>query len=327
MEALDVVVIGAGLNGMRAALERRQQNPELRVAVIDALPWPGADVRSQRSNGFVCELGPFAFERDELTPHLQLLSRPPRPLEAREAAGTGWLFDGTDRQQLRVAPTPHSFPTGCEDLVQAYRRELADSLRLSRAVTTLLPADGATGDPEATADGFELELGGEVPTRIRAAELIVATGAATAGRLLGAFDPGLAAISAEARRTERAFAWFGCMRREVSDLRGYGMLPHPDLETPIAELIFCTEVFDRRAMPDRFLIRAETADIELPDDDDELLETLHAELCRWTGVDAAFGFRRVHRFDVAADDGIETECRVRLAELERRVPGLRISSC
>ena len=52
------------------------------------------------------------------------------------------LFGGDARRALRAEPEPCSFPTGCEDLVQGYRRQLGEALRLGREVTAVAPRDG-----------------------------------------------------------------------------------------------------------------------------------------------------------------------------------------
>jgi len=177
MSSFDIIVVGAGLRGLRACLRTQAQTPGTRILVVEAQPWPGNDIRSQRSNGFTCELGPFAFTREELVPMLELLPKPPRILACKEQAKTGWLFDGEQRRPLRVEPEPCSFPTGCEDVVQSYRRELGNCLRLGRAVTQVRPADDG---------GFSVTLGGEVPTELHAKEVVMATSATAAARAVGA---------------------------------------------------------------------------------------------------------------------------------------------
>jgi len=317
MPEFDLIVVGAGLSGLQTALRTQTHNPDKRILVVDREACPGNDVRTQRTNGFVCELGPIAFTQEELDPHLQLLQKPPRIIASNPEASTGWLFDGETLRALRVEPQPISFTSGCEDLVQAYRRELDQCLRLGRAVTQL------QAHPEG---GFVLTLGGEVPSELHTAEVVLAVATMDAARLLGHLEPELADLSDQAALTERAFVWFGGLTKDAPELRGYGVLPHPEIETSLAEAIICTNVFPRRAMPDRFLLRCETAMAELPEDDDELCRVVEQEVRKWTRTEAAFGFHKVHRFHEPASDGTQAECLARIHEIVGRVPGLAVAA-
>lgn len=308
-----MVVVGGGLRGMQAALRARAERPEARVLCVEAAPQPGDDVRSQRSNGFVCELGPFAFTRDEAEALLAPIAARPRVVAARDAARTGWLFDGETRRPLRVEPEPVSFPTGCEDVVQAYRRQLGGALLLGRAVTAVAPRDDGA---------LAVQLGGEATAELVTDEVVLAVDDAAAARALAPFEPELPQVAARIGVEERAYVWFGGVAAQAPELTGYGVLPHPALATDVAELIFCTEVFDRRAMPGRVLVRAELVRTATGDDE-ALTRSADAELRRWTGATAPFGFTKVHRFSRPAPDGDAAECRARLEEIARRMPGLR----
>ncbi|MEZ6038006.1 MAG: NAD(P)-binding protein [Planctomycetota bacterium] len=314
---LDAIVIGGGLAGLAAGLRLRRQRPDARIAVLEARPEPGGEVRTVRSNGFVCELGPFAFARDEVQPVLDLLARPPRVVAAADDLEGAW-FDGEQLHHIAVEPAPVSFATGCEELVQACRRELGDSLRLGRAVTKVLPidADGGVGGV-----GFDVTLGGEVPTTVRANELVVAVDTADAAQLLFAFDPMLPEVGQHIGREARAMVFLGGLAAEAPELRGYGVLAGDDVPGPAREAIFCNEVFPNRALRDRCLARVELHCDREPDD--ATCEALAEQaLRRWTGTAAAFGFRKVHRFTTPQRGGAYAECRARIAELTRRVPGL-----
>ena len=316
MSSFDIIVVGAGLRGLQAAMRLQKQQPDAQLLLVEALPWPGGDVRSQRSNGFTCELGPFAFSRDELEPMLALLPQPPRILSSNDEAKTGWLFDGSALRPLRVEPEPCSFPTGCEDIVQSFRRELGSCLRLGRAVTHLTPtADG----------GFAVTLGGEVPSQLQSKQLVIATSPIAAARMLGGFEPELPHLAEHAQQLAHAFAWFGGLSKDAPELHGFGVLPHKDLDTPLAEAIFCTDVFAHRAMPDRNLVRTELAMASLPDDDQELSNIAEAELRRWTGTKAPFGFTKVHRFATDSHDGCYAECHARVLEIAQRCSGLSLA--
>lgn len=316
MTSFDIIVVGAGLRGLQAALRTRSHQPGARMLVVDRQAWPGNDVRTQRSNGFTCELGPMAFTEEELAPHQELLQKPPRTVSSNPEAKSGWLFDGEHLRALRVEPEPISFATGCEDLVQAYRRDLDGCLRLGRAVTQLQPREG---------DGFVVTLGGEVPSELEAEKVMLAVSTSDAARMLGAFDPELPVVAEQEVTSERAFVWLGGLSKDAPELQGYGVLPHPDLASPLAEVIFCTNVFRNRSMPDRFLVRVETAMDDLPKDDEALVRSVVEEVRRWTKTKAAFGFTKVYRFAVPVADGTQAECRTRLTETVAQVPGLSLA--
>ena len=310
-ECFDRIVAGAGLRGLAAALAHRQAHPAASQLVVDAATWPGGSLRTQRTNGYVCELGAFAFAAAELAPFQTLIPRLPAPLPSLPSAACGAVFDGERCQPVEVPEAPLTFRTGNEELPQACRRELGPALRLGRAITAI-DSDGEL---------LRLELGGEVPAHVFARELVVALPVATAGALLGRFDPALADAAARVRREPRAFAFFGGDTARAPELAGYGVLPADGLATPMAEAIFCSQVFANRALPGRFLVRCEVA---VPDgaSDDDVLALAAAELRRWTGTQAPFGLQKLHRFEVEVADGALVETRQRLAALPARVPGL-----
>lgn len=312
--SFDTIVIGGGLGGMTAALRMRRERPDARIVVVEADPSPGGAVRTVRSNGFVCELGPFAFTSEELAPLLAALQHPPRIVTATAGLQGAW-FDGARQHAIAVDPLPMSFATGGEEVVQACRRELGEALRLGRAVTRV----------RWEREQFVLTLGGEVETTIEARELVLAIDAAHAAPLLGAFDPMLPEIGQHVGREQRALVFLGGLAKEAPELRGYGMLAADELEGPVQEVIFCTEVFANRALRDRCLVRVElllsATEARLPED--AALEAIAtAELRRWTGTQATFPFCKVHRFASPVIGGAFTECRVRIVDLTRRVPGL-----
>src|SRR5688572_13268855 len=121
-ETFDALVLGGGLRGLLAGLRLRARGKA--PLVVEARPAPGGSLRTQRTNGFVCELGAFAFSADELAEPRALLPRLPEPIAAAPGARTGWLRSAAGTTQVAVDPLPLAFRTGNEELVQACRREL-----------------------------------------------------------------------------------------------------------------------------------------------------------------------------------------------------------
>lgn len=312
-QAFDIAILGAGRRGLGAALEARRQRPEARLVVIEAAPQPGGSIRTQRSNGFVCELGPFAFDPAEIEPSLALLSRPPAPV--RCATTAGHVFTGSGLVAAPVEPSPVSFAAGCEELVQAYRRELGPHLLLGRRVTGLAPEAAA----------WRIELGGEAATTLECTEVVLATPVRESARLLGALDRELPPVAARITDETGAYAFFGGHGSDAPELTGYGIVPGDGVVSPLVEAIFCHAAFANRALPGRFLVRCELRGALLADGDPALLDAAAAELRRWTGTRARFPFTKLHRFATASDGAPAVECEVRLRGLTTRMRGLSLA--
>lgn len=306
------LVLGAGRRGLLAALRA----PTSGVLVVDAAFQPGGRIRTTRTNGYLCEHGPFAFSDAELTPWRELLPRMPTPIASLPGAGSGLLFDGQLRPFAIDAP-PWTFRTGNEELVQAARRALPNAFRLGRPVARI-------DRPEGASPSFEVELAGEVPSVVRGREVVLALPTRVAARLLGAFDPRLAEVGERIQQRARALAWFGGDAAEFPEAVGFGIVPAAGLATPLAEVIFCSSVFAGRALAGRFLVRCEVA-LGDGDDDGTALAIAERELRAWTGTKAPFALRKVERFVVDVEDGALIECRVRLRDLVQRVPGLALA--
>lgn len=305
----DWLVLGAGRRGLLAALAA----PGDGLLVVDAAFQPGGRIKTTRTNGYVCEHGPFAFSDEDLAPWRARLPRMPTPLVALPGAGTGFVFDGHLRP-LALDASPLTFRTGNEELVQAARHALPNRFRLGRPVVRLERAD----DGEAP---FAVELGGEVPTRLRSRTVVLALPVAVTARLLGPFDPRLAEVAERVRQQPRALVWLGGDEATFPEAKGYGIVPEPDLRSPLAEAIFCSRVFPARALPGRFLVRCEVV-LDDGSDDAAALAIAERELRAWTGTQAVFALRKVERFAVDADDGALVECRVRVRDVAQRVRGL-----
>jgi protoporphyrinogen oxidase len=309
---LDLVVVGAGMRGLYQGLWFRRQNPDAAFAVVDRLPQPGGTLRTQRSNGFSCELGAFAFARTELEPLLSLLPNPPRIVEQLEGSHSGWLWTGERMEPVGVDPAPVAFASGNEELAQACRRELAANLRLGRAATEVRPTDS----------GFCVTLGGEVEGRLMARQVRLCVPPGEAAKLLAELDPGLADAAQRTRRAEAAFVFFGGYEADLPELTGYGILPAEGVATPVAEVIYCSQVFPRRALPGQALVRVEVGGSWLEGDDAAVAAAAEAELRAWTGCRGRFHFTKVHRFSTEVADGASAECRARVDGLAARAPGL-----
>ncbi len=313
-EIVDVAVVGAGLHGLLAALRVRRERPDARLVVVDAAPRPGGSVCTQRTNGFVCELGAFGFAAAELEPFAALLATPPAPIASSAHARTGHLFDGAGLVPIAVDPVPWSFRSGNEELVQACRRELGDRLWLGREVVAV-----------AAAVPFRLTLGGEIPATVTAGELVVAVPDHAAGRLLAPFDPALGAVAGRVRRVPAAMVFLGGNAHDARGLGGHGYVPAPGVETPVAEILCCSEVFPGRALPGRALLRAELAGAAAAGADDDVAAAALQQLRAWTGAAATFPWHKVHRFERVAPDGAAVECRARLRDVPRRVASLTLA--
>ncbi len=333
-EPFDHVVLGAGLTGLRHALTWRRAHPDGRLLVVERAPRPGGDVQTQRSNGFVCELGPFAFVDAEIRPLLGALARPPAIVTS--TSDRGFVHDGSALRDCPVEPTPVSFASGCEEIVQAARRELTDALLLGREAAAFTATDA----------GFEVELGGEAPATLTTGYLTVAVPGRDALRLLAPFDHTLPALHEQLVTEPRAFVFLGGLASDCEALTGYGIVPtvaarpdgaEPDGSRPAnarpnratVEVIHCSNAFPRRCLPDRFLARSELAGTAVRElDDDGLAARATADLQALTGHAVPFGFTKVHRFDIVAPDAADAtraELRTRLRSIADQVPGLTIA--
>ncbi|MFO1076272.1 MAG: FAD-dependent oxidoreductase [Planctomycetota bacterium] len=302
VDAFDCIVLGGGMRGLVAALTRLRARPADSLRIVEAAPRPGGAVATQRSNGFVCELGPIGFGRAELAAMTPLLAPPPRVLEPQPAAARGVVLGLAGPREIELAELPVSFPSGAEELPQACRRQLGERLLLGRAVVGVRP------EP----DGFAVTLGGEVTTELRAPELVVALPMRAAATLFGGLDPALADVGARLAATPAAFVFLGGLAARLPELRGYGWLPEVEVGGTVAEAIVCSEVFAGRALPGRVLVRCEVVGEPAGLPDGELVAAAVAELRRWTGCAGDFGFGKVHRFAVEDRDAAWAECRARL---------------
>lgn len=313
-ETLDMIVLGAGLRGLGAALAHTAAAPRKTLLVIDPLPQPGGSLRTQRTNGYLCELGPFALDAEQLAAATHHLPQAPTPIDALPGADHGYVFDGSSLQRVPLERAPRSFRTGLEELPQACRRALGPALRLGRAAIAITVANGE----------FPVELGGEVPTALTARQLLLALPLRTSARLLAGLDPHLGPLAERLRSEPRAFVFFGGDRRQLPTLGGYGIVPADGADTALTEVVHCSEVFANRALPGRCLLRLELTLSNGAERDEAVIQLALDELQRFTGARPEFGLHKVHRFERDLDDAVAAECRTRLRALHGRVPGLTI---
>ncbi|MBL9077255.1 MAG: FAD-dependent oxidoreductase [Planctomycetes bacterium] len=308
-ETFDHVVVGAGLRGLAVALRRRRERPDGSLLVVDAAPQAGGRVRTQRSNGFVCELGPFAFAGDAIDPVLACLAHAPRPIEPLPGALRGSRLEAAGLVAIDVVPAPRSFATGNEELPQACRRELGSALRLARAVAAVRP----------TAHGIEVDLAGEARSTIRCRQLTLALPPEAAAPLLAPFDPQLPAVAEQIPTEHRAVVHLGGTSAGLLALQGYGITVAAGADTPLAEVVYCTRVFPRRALGTRALVRIELR-ADAADGEDATSALAITELGRLTGTQPAPEFVRVHRTRHRIEDAVTVEYRARIQAVARQWP-------
>lgn len=314
-EAADLLVVGASLGGLRAAAEKVRAGTG-RVLLVDRAPRVGGSVRTQRSEGFVCELGPPFLPQEEFRALAALLDQPPRAVELDAAARLGQVLRGGRLEPAEVAVPLEGGRGGLEDLLVAYHRQLAPFLRLGREVTALVPAE----------TGLVAHLGGEHPSAIAAARVALATPADATAMLLAAADPRLREAALQLRRIPVAdlhLGWWTSALEEVP--AGHGIRVAEPAETGgITEALWCSNHFPARSLPGRFLARiACEGDLALLPDpalEDQVLRFLavHAGITR-TPI-----FRRTHRASSLVADGHLAALHVRIAEAAQRWPALSL---
>lgn len=256
---LDLVVLGAAPAGLIRAFEHVRAAPRDEVRVVDTAPEPGGTWRTQRSEGFSCELGPQGFgldaARERLLAGLGLAGQLVRaqvevPLPLRRLAFAG---AGPDAPLVTLR-------TGVEDLVQALRRHLGPRLLLGRPIRTR----------HASGDGYVVDLGGAVQTELHTRALHDARDA----------DP-----QGPPSSVHLGF-WTG---DALPFLRGAGILLDAP---PLRAALYVSNVFPGRAVPGRFLVRV-VADVAPALAPESLAARAEAALRAATGLRGPLLFRRV----------------------------------
>ncbi len=323
----DLLVVGANLDGLACALDRRRAGQT--VLLVDESPRPGGRIQTQRSEGFVCEYGPFALPRSDWDELAQKLRRAPAAVGLLPGAQHGFYWNGRERLQTPVGGDPVSGPGGLEDLVTAFRRELDDTsldaegasepvLQLGRAVTSLAPGDDGT---------LLATLGGESPRTVTARAVDLFLPLDRAARLLAPLDPALPDLCARFVREPEAMCFLGYSTNAAvaAATAGYGVVVE-EMTAPldgVEEVLFCTSIYPRRAQPGKSLVRIAFAGATAALDDGALLAHSQRALRSLTGLEDAPIFFRCHRGSRPVRDSVDLECRVRLRALDRMLPNLR----
>ena len=307
----ELVAIGAGLGGLQRGLAAQRSGAQ--VLVLDRKPIPGDSVRTLRSEGFSCELGPFALDQDAYDRACQSLENPPPRVVLQDAARFGQVYSGKELLRTPVEGSPVSGRSGTADLVSAYRRELGEALWLGRKVTALQRADS----------GMRLQLGEDPTTICTAAQVDLCMGVDAAAKLLAPLDARLHDPLTQLRQQPRAFVFLGTWQDQhvQSAWHGYGLVTDPPQAT-LREAIFCSNAFAHRAVAGKALVRIEVDAQPEALDEEAIALAAETELRKITGWGGTTLFRRVHRFTEPVRDGAFTECQARLRDLCEQVPEL-----
>ncbi len=331
---IDRLVVGANFDGLACALDAARAGES--VLLVDEAPRPGGRIRTQRTEGFVCEYGPFALPRKDWDGYAARLRRPPAAIALQPGATTGFYWNGRELLQAPVGGDPVSGAGGLEDLVIAFRREVDDAaldadgarepvLQLSREVTALAP--GEDGSLFAT-------LGGESPRTVIARGVDLFVPLDRAARLLAPLDPALPDLCSRFDREPEAVCFVGYSNSaKVAAATGsYGIVlaemltqdAAPDAELDgIEEVVFCSSAYPRRAQTGKALIRVAFGGTAAAIDDEVLLDQTRRALHRMTGLEDQPIFFRCHRGTRLVRNTVDLECRVRVRALDRMLTKLR----
>ncbi|MEY4672734.1 MAG: Protoporphyrinogen oxidase [Planctomycetota bacterium] len=311
-ETVDLLVVGAGLRGLRHAATA-QRGGTSSVLLVDRAPRVGGSVRTQRSEGFVCELGPPSLPREEFEALARCLRNPPRTVELAETARTGSVLRNGQREPACVEEPLVTCRGGLEDLLVAFHRELGPALRLGREVTALEP----------TEDGVVVRLGGESPDLVRAHRLVLATPLEESARLLAPADARLGAALLALRWTPVARVHLGWWTSELGAVPpGYGIAVEDEGVEGVREVQWCSNQFPGRSIAGRFLARIDVVGTPASGDDDEVERVARAFLAARADIHRQPVFRRVYRTSEKGPDGATAELAVRVGEAASRWTGV-----
>jgi len=119
-----VVIVGGGIAGLATALALRKQAPDAEVLVLEARARAGGNIRTEHTNGYVCEAGPNGF-----------LDNAPATLAFAEDVGlTGSLLPSCDAARHRFifrGDRLHEVPLSPLAFIRSPLLSLAGKLRLA----------------------------------------------------------------------------------------------------------------------------------------------------------------------------------------------------
>ena len=308
MEAADLLVVGAGLGGLQLAAKALRDGTS-GVLLVERAPRVGGSVRTQRSEGFVCELGRPYLPQGEFEALAACLAAPPRAVPLAEAARSGQVLRAGSLEPAEVTEPLVSCRGGLEDLLVAFHRELAPHLRLGREVTALEP----------TGDGLVAHLGGEQAAPVRARRAALALPLAECARLLAPADARVGIARERTLQVAVARVHLGWWTSELAQVpAGHGIAVEDGAGEGVREVLWCSNQFSGRSIPGRFLARIEVAG-ELAQQDDAALEaTVRGFLAARGGIERQPVFRRVHRTTEPRRNSALAELAVRVREAAAR---------
>lgn len=176
----EAIVVGAGVSGLSLAWQLRRRG--VRARVLEAEDRPGGKIRSQPSEGFLCEWGPAGFS-----------THAPAVRELVGALGLEKKLlpaAGTRRRGVRVGRTAVAVPQSLAGLVASRLLSPAEKLRVLADLVRRPGRRVGQGTDESLAELAERHLGH-----------------AGANRLLYPLLPGAYALDPRRTSAEAAFPW------------------------------------------------------------------------------------------------------------------------
>jgi oxygen-dependent protoporphyrinogen oxidase len=206
-----------------------------------------------------------------------------------------------------------SFAGGLHTLCARLAAVLGDRLR------TRSGAVGVTRD----GDRFAVHIGSGA--LVHADRLVLACPARAAAPLLTGIDPALAGELAAIPFASLASVWLGGpLPSPPPRLQGFGFLLEPGEPGPVLGALYCSQLFPDHAPPGHALVRVMLGGVPHADavdrEDAELIAAAEAALRRYTGVAAAWPFRRVVRVRAAIPQ-YELGHGARVRSIEQRLAG------
>lgn len=248
------------------------------------------------------------------------------PAVAKLEQEHGSLLRGMMRRRKMATPQARrpmlaTFGGGMETLVQRMRERVGSRLTLGREAVAISRRD----------DGWNVVLGGEVPTEIHTRELVLAIPSRRAAQLVGAVDPELSDALARIPFASVANIYLGFAEKDAREvMRGFGFLLDRRENSPMLGAIYCSAVFPQSAPSGKFLVRVMAGGVLHPEaverDEDDLASEAEAMIRRYTGLDGRLLFKRVYKVRDAIPQYVRGHSALvrRIRELSAGHPGLRL---